>query len=330
MARRRLALALVPFALVAVAVALWPRPLPAGPEPVEVMAPQAAAPVEPAKAPEAPPVPEPAPKPAPEPTVDALKVLAVEGKVQRRGGDLQWSQVHVGQELRADESIRTAPSSRAVLGLGEGGRVEVAPRTEFSVRELSRKVARVRLDQGRMAAALPEGEVPLRVETPGSKALAESSGGSFVVVSNGHGQLAVAATQGSVRLSVGAASVVVHEGQQSEAGTGGTPSAPHSIPNSLFLKVVRPGASVRREREALVRGETVPGALVSINGQRVASGPDGHFQVQVPLQDGRNKLVVEAEDAFGKTKRVALPPIQVKTKVRGVRARVKWGEEDGS
>ncbi|HZI14255.1 MAG TPA: FecR domain-containing protein [Myxococcus sp.] len=325
MARRRLALALVPFALVALAVALWPRPLPAGPEPtpepVAVVAPQAPAPVAPASAPEAPPV--------PEPTLDALRVLSVEGKVQRRGGDLRWAQVYVGQELRADEAIRTAPSSRAVLGLGEGGRVEVAPRSEFSVREISRTVARVRLEQGRMAAALPGGEVPLRVETSGSEALAESSEGSFVVVSNGHGQLAVAATQGSVRLSVGAASVVVHEGQQSEAATGGAPSAPHAIPNSLFLKVVRPGASVRREREARVRGETAPGALVSINGQRVASGLDGHFQVQVPLKDGRNTLVVEAEDAFGKTKRVALPPIQVKTKVRGVRAQVKWGEEDG-
>lgn len=327
MARRRPALALGLLALVVLGVALWLRASPAGPEPVVVgvppvppAPPAAPAPVEPAKAPEA--------LAAPAPVTDALRVLSVEGKVQRRGGDQQWGPVHVGEELRADEAIRTAPSGRAVLGLGEGGRVEIAPRSEFSVREISRTVARVRLEQGRLAAALPEDTPSLRVETSGSEAQAESTGGSFVVVSNGHGQLSVAATQGSVRLSVGAASVVVHEGQQSEASGGGAPSAPHAIPKSLFLKVVRPGAPVQREREAMVQGRTAPGALVSINGHRVASELDGRFRVQVPLKDGRNTLVVEAEDPFGQTKRVALPPIQVKTRVRDVRAHVKWGEEE--
>ena len=322
MARRRLALALGVLALLTLAVALWPRAPAPVPEPVVVVAPKAPAPVpvEPVKVTAAP--------VELAPTVDALRVLSVEGKVQRRGGDQQWGPVQVGEALRADEAIRTAPSGRAVLGLGEGGRVEIAPRSEFSVREISRTVARVRLEQGRLAAALPGDTASLRVETAGSDARAESTGGSFVVVSNGQGQLAVAATQGSVRLSVGAASVVVHEGQQSEAAAGVAPSAPHAIPKSLFLKVVRPGASVRREREALLQGQTAPGAVVSVNGLRVPSALDGSFRVQVPLKDGHNPLVVEAEDPFGKTQRVALPPVQVKRNVREVQARVKWGGGD--
>jgi hypothetical protein len=320
MARRRLALALGLLVLLALGVALWPSAATSGPEPVVASAAPAPVPV-----PVEPVTPE-APE-APAPTVDALRVLSVEGKVQRRGGDQQWAPVQVGESLRADEAIRTAPSSRAVLGLGEEGRVEISPRSEFSVREISRTVARVRLEQGRMSAALPKDAPSLRVETSGSEAQAESTGGSFVVVSNGQGQLAVAATQGSVRLSVGAASVVVHEGQQSESAAGGAPSAPHAIPKSLFLKVARPGASVRRERQALVQGRTAPGAVVSVNGLRVSPELDGRFRVQVPLKDGHNNLVVEAEDIFGKIQRVALPPIQVKTKVREVRAHVTWGEE---
>lgn len=295
-----------------------PGPPPAGP--VEAPPPVAVAPrAEPSGEPAA----------APEPGLDRIRVLSVEGEVQRRSSSGGWSAVQAGEELQEDEAIRTRSTGRAVLGLGASGRVEIAPRSEFSLREISRTVAHVRLEQGRLSAAMPEGSGRLRVETRDSGAHAESTGGEFVVVSPGEGQLTVAATRGEVRLSVGAQSVVVHAGEQSEAQPGTAPSAPHVIPRSLYLKVGRPGATVQREKETVVRGQTVPGAIVSVNGLRVPASATGAFEVSVPLQDGRNALVVEAEDVFGARKQLALPPVTVKSQVRAVRARVTWSGAEG-
>lgn len=262
----------------------------------------------------------------PEPVreLEGLTVVSVEGGVQRQGVDQAWTAVRAGDALQPDEAIRTGKDGRAVLGLGDAGRVELAPRSEFSVREISRTVASVRLREGRIVADVPEGGASaLRIESRDGAAVAESKGGSFVVLSAPSGRMTVATQRGEARLAVGASTVDVRAGEQAQASSEGVSRA-RAIPPSLFLKVARPAAMVQRERQAVIEGTTTPGTVVSVNGLRVDADDEGRFRAEVALRDGRNRMRVEAEDALGRRTATSLPPITVKTQVQDVRARVRW------
>lgn len=255
---------------------------------------------------------------------ESFRVVALEGTVESRGSNGRWEKVSVRDELRADDAIRTVRGSRVVLGIKDLGTLEIAQQSELTVKEISTTVAGIRLDQGRMSAKLAQGPGSLRIEDRSGGVIAEASNGKFVVMSTADGHMVVAATEGNVRVSVGASSVVVNPGEQSEVSGGRAPSAPHAIPPSFFVKVGRPSAAVQREMHTTLRGRTVPGAIVSVNGVSVAADPTGEFEANVRLQEGMNELVVEAEDAFGRSEQVKLPPIRVKTQVKKVETKLQW------
>lgn len=310
MSRKRLlivAALLVGFVLVGqlLSSTLFGEPPP--PEPPEPPAPTAS-------------VPEPPPEPAPE----VARVEQVEGAVERSDGE-RWTKVQVGDVLEASDGIRTGPSSRAVLGIGNTARVEMGERSEFAVEELSRTVSRLRLGEGRLQAVVQEGGGALRVEAKGSDAVAESKGGSFSMLSTGKGEVAVAAQTGRVRFSAKGKSIEMTGGEQSISDATSGPSDPTPIPSTLFLKVQRPRSTLQREREARISGEASPGAVISINGVRVGAAEDGTFSAVVPLQEGVNAVEVAAEDASGRTTAESLPPITVKSKVAPVKGKVTWG-----
>ena len=48
-----------------------------------------------------------------------------------------------------------------------------------------------------------------------------------------------------------------------------------------------------------VSGEVDPGTTVRVNNQETAPGPDGHFHVDVVLDEGANNIAVEATDPVG-------------------------------
>jgi len=220
-------------------------------------------------------------------------VTKVAGRVEKRAG-AQWVELRVGDALTAQNTIRTAAGASATLDVG--ALVEVDDLTELTVGEISASLAQVALTEGRVTASAT-GDTTIRISTRDTDAVAEASRGRFDVLSSGHGQATVAATEGDVKVTAKNTTVVIPAGKLSIVAAGEAPTAPSAIPTSLFLKVS--AAAQARDRAAL-RGETTPGAVVSINGVRAAADAHGVFTGEVPLRNGANTIIVSVEDATGR------------------------------
>ena len=250
-------------------------------------------------------------------------VTAVAGTVERRNPDGSWVALEQGAELSLDDVIRTSEDGTARLDLGDAATVAVAEATEFTVAEVSASLSRVRLEDGRVTAKVyGQTGSRLKVEVKGSDAVAESGRGEFSVLSDGAGQVAVAAKEGTVALSAAGKTVEVGAGQQSVVAKGSGPSAPEKIPPSLFLKV-RGGGKVQRARETTIRGTTRRGAIVSINGVRAPVGDDGGFETRVALREGENQVRVEVVDVSGRRQEKSVG-VTVDSKPPDVSGEVDW------
>ncbi len=72
-----------------------------------------------------------------------------------------------------------------------------------------------------------------------------------------------------------------------------------SLP-ALTLKVTSPSdESVVNVRSTIVTGETIPGAVVSVNGELADVDAGGKFRLNVPLEEGPNVLEIVASDDTG-------------------------------
>jgi hypothetical protein len=254
------------------------------------------------------------------------RLAQTRGSVQVRTGKGEWHDAVVGEALGADDAVRAGPDAEAVLVAGDGVEVRLSPRSELALRELDETAARVLLEQGHVTANVDGSRRRLlRVQARGGDAVAESRGGQFGVVSDGTGRLAVATATGSVKLTAGGAAVDVAAGQSSLAGGGTAPTAPVSTPGSLFLKLGALAAARTNQPATTVQGETAPGALVRVGGATTAADVDGRFAIRVPLQDGRNELVVEVADAAGRASAQALPAVVVDRNKPALDAAVRWG-----
>lgn len=256
------------------------------------------------------------------------EIKSTRGNVQTRTGDKgPWRAVGLGDRLTTDASVRAGRNSEAMLRMGNGVEVRLSPRSEFTIRELNDEVSKIRLDEGHVTASVDEnGKRVLRIAAKGTDAEAESKGGEFGVVTDGNGQLAVATTTGSVKLSAGGETVDVAAGQTS-AVTDGKPAAPSAIPPSLFLKVAGLGSTKTNQTSVTVTGQTDPGSVVR-SGEVVAKVDEkGRFKVQVPLKDGANTVAVEVVDAQGRSKTQALPPITVDRVKPSIEAETTWGSK---
>jgi len=257
-----------------------------------------------------------------------VKVVSIGGRVEKRRGDAPWTVVKTGDELLQEEAIRTSDDGKALLDVGDIATVEVSARSEFTVRELSETASRVRLEEGRLAADVHGvSQSTFKVEAKGSDAVAETSQGQFSVLTTGRGQVSVATRKGRVRLSAKNRTVEVTAGKQSVVLPEQPPGLPEDIPPSVFLKVARPKSRVQREKETVIKGTTTPGAVVSINGVYARANQEGQFEATVALNEGRNKILVEAEDAAGHREKAELPEITVDTRPPNVKTDVKWGED---
>jgi hypothetical protein len=258
-------------------------------------------------------------------TPQTAEIVAARGAVQARAGEKgPWTEANVGQKLGTDDAVRAGRNAEATLRMGNGVEVRLSPRSEFTIRELSEGTSKIRLEEGHVTASVDEnGHRSLKVAARGTDAEAQSSGGEFGVVTDGKGQLAVATTTGSVKLSAGGQTVDVVAGQTSDIA-GGVPSAPRAIPSSLFLKVGELGTKTN-QTTVTVTGQTEPGSLVK-SGENVAKvDAQGRFRVQVPLKDGDNSVAVDVTDASGRTKSQSLPTIVVDRKKPEISAETKWG-----
>jgi hypothetical protein len=253
-----------------------------------------------------------------------IALTAAEGRVERQAAGHDWQPAKVGDELSLDESLRTGEGARAQLDLGAATSVEVAGGTQFSVSEVSSRLSRVKLTDGRVSATVQGSGARLRVEVGGSDATAEAEKGTFSVLTDGKGQVAVAATAGRVALSAKSKTVDVAAGEQAVVKPEMPPSAPEKIPPSLFVKVGAPKSLVLRRREISIRGSASSGAVVVVNGVRTTVDDKGEFAAMVPLREGSNRVVVAASDALGRRQEAALPAITVDTRPPDTKTKVTW------
>ncbi len=247
----------------------------------------------------------------------ASTVVKITGRVEKRAG-AQWVELQVGDRLTALDTIRTAADASATLDIG--ALVEVDDLTELTVGEISASLAQVVLTEGRVTATTT-GSTTIRISTRDTDAVAESGRGRFDVLSSGRGQVTVAATEGDVKVTAKYTTVVVPAGKLSMVAAGGAPTAPSTIPTSLFLKV---NAAAQARDRAELRGETTPGAVVSINGVRAAADERGMFTGDVPLRTGANTIIVSVEDATGRRQQKVIQRHVAVVRPPRLEAQVQW------
>lgn len=265
-----------------------------------------------------------------QPAIDAqipeelVVVTAIDGQLERRAPDGDWTRLDVGSVVSTDDALRTSGAdAEATLSLGDFGTTLVIS-GEFTVPTLTSELSTVEVVDGRIAAQVaPSTERILRVEARGSDAIAESHDGAFSVLSTGKGRVAVASKRGAVAVRAGGETVVVEGGSQTLVTHEGPPSPPAKIATSLLLKVGRTARQLR-VRETIVRGNTSPGAIVSIGGVRVQADERGEFSTKVALREGRNALTLRVEDSLGRRVDRKLPTYVVDSKGPKTRTGVEW------
>ena len=274
----------------------------------------------PAPAPAPPPVAAP-PPPAPAPP-RAITVLKTSADAARVAADGKSHPLAVGDRLGPDESVRTGKGTASldVVGAAE---VEISPGTEVAVGEITATLSKVKLTDGRISAVVhPSDGRGFEVDVPSLGAQATAGAAAqFSMMARG-GQVALATRAGSIKLAARGQSVQIGAGQISVVQHDQPPSQPQVVPASLFLKVA-PVKQMQRERQTVVRGTTLPGAVISVGGVQVVSGPDGAFAATVALRDGANRLTIASEDALGRTQQ-AEAHVTVDNRAPDSKSKVEW------
>jgi hypothetical protein len=245
--------------------------------------------------------PAPAVPAAEEPKIEEAIVVAVVGDVVRLSPNGGTSALAAGQRLRADDSVRTGRAGRTDLQLGARSRITVAERTQLTVREITEKLHRFRLAQGRIAVDYQaDGVRLLRIESADGGAVAETQGARFGVLSTGTA-VAIATATGEVNLTSRHKTVEVRAGTHAVAAAGKPPSGAEPIPPKLLLKLA--DAAAAQEREGLcaeVEGTAPAGAEVLVDGAPAAVAEDGRFRVRVPAAPEKKDVTVTIRDAGGR------------------------------
>ncbi len=228
-----------------------------------------------------------------EPEERLVRVVHVEGTVEKRVGET-WVAVSGGERLTEQDTIRTGAKARAEIDVGATVVVEAG--TEITVGEISTHVSQVVLSTGHVSASSQSGTT-IRIATPDAGTFAETNAGAFDVLSSGTGQVTVATQRGHAKVTARGETVAVGAGTQTVVRRGEAPTEPTAIPSSLFLKISAAGTD--REISA-IHGETTPGAVVTINGERTAPDEAGTFAEKVAFPKGSNVIVIMVEDAMGR------------------------------
>jgi hypothetical protein len=259
------------------------------------------------------------------PAIESVEVVAVEGMVNRAASAGEWSPLAVGQLLDVDDAVQTREDSQVTLKVGDESTIEVAENAEVRVREVSESVQRFGLIRGRISADYKgDGKRVLRVENEDGSAVAEvKREGVFSVLNTGT-TVAVATETGVVDLSAAGETVLVGAGTQAVV-RGGKPSRPTAIPVDLLLRVVDPGCRTQRESVIAINGRTTPGSNVRVNNVAAEVRSDGKFSARVPLNVGRNRIVVVTEDVMGRVKRRTFPCVTVDPGAAIKKIDIKWG-----
>jgi hypothetical protein len=260
-----------------------------------------------------------------------VQVVQARGEVVRTGPDGIRAPLAEGDVVRARESVVVGEGAKAVLGVGEGTRLELEASSTLRVVDVDATGLRVELEQGRVSARVRAGSTPLGLSSRGRAIYADDA--DFTVAVDGEGALAIQPDRGQVRVEGlegqgGDALASVGEGTRLTALPGKAPVI-EAVPAELLLEVGWPTLPTTRQAEVQLEGRTSAFAEVRIGGDegwtRVRAGPDGRFHASVPLQEGENRVQVQATDPLGNRKEDELSLTRDSTAPTISGSEVQWG-----
>lgn len=231
---------------------------------------------------------------------DPLLVQQLVGPVDAVRGGVR-APAQVGETLGEADRILTGEGARAVLGLGEGTRLELGE--DASVRVLGRgeQGLRLELEGGRVQATVRADSERVAITAAGRTVSAQDA--DFAVGLSGDGVLAVEASRGQAALEGFGLAGPLEAGQQVVVTADGAERL-GPVPSSLLLAVQWPEQALTREGAVRVQGRTSPGARVQVlGGASAVAGPDGVFELEILLAEGENQVEVEARDPMGRVSR---------------------------
>jgi hypothetical protein len=256
----------------------------------------------------APPPPEP---PPPSPAVE-LVVRRAEGAAELVRPGAARQPLAEGLRLQAEDVIETGEGATVELSAGESYEVILEGASRFKVREIAAEISRFRIDDGLVTASVRD--------DPGRSVVVEAAGGA---ASTRGGRMAVAAagsrvtvgvSRGQADLAAGGQVVTLRAGQTATAADGRPPGPPVELPRSLLLQVGWPEVRETNRRKLVVKGTTSPGAILTLGGQRVLVGADGHFTHTVILREGPQQIEAVARDVGGRRERSRSPAVVLDTR----------------
>jgi hypothetical protein len=259
-----------------------------------------------------------------------LKIGQVQGTVEIRSADGQWTPVSRGQVLKAADEVRTGEASFAILVGGEQYEVRMEAETVVSVEELTDSISRVMLGGGMATASVAgTGKHTFEVRAKGSDAVARTRRGTFAISNNQSGTVAVGTREGEVEFAGAGKTVIVRAGQQSVARPGQAPSDPAPVPTSLLLKVNWPQGSVITRKAVVITGVAEPGSRVAVQGKSVPVDSQGRWRLSLRLPEGKSALSVRAQGVSGVAAE-SRKEIQVDTKGAEAEVNVPWDQPDNN
>lgn len=255
------------------------------------------------------------PPPVP-PTVEtesaAALVGAIVGQVElRKQGTKSWQPIALGGALTEGDEVRTGLFSEAVLHLRGASSVTVSPNTAFVVGQEQIELSSFELGEGRITAAIPKSAGrEFEFRSRGSEAIASVEKGEFSLATDGKGTVVVDTSTGEVKVRAKGKVVQVKKGHRSVVLPDKPPTEALPVPSSVALQVRWPATKSVKTRTR-VSGSTTAAATVMVNGILVRADPQGQFSLDVALQQGKNRVVVIATDASGRTTVKQSPEIRV-------------------
>ena len=237
----------------------------------------------------------------PETDTQYFRVTALQGEVEALQSG-QWYLVRAGHLLSTRDVVRTRPGARAVLRRG-GVELELKGNMDLRLDDLERETARVGLLRGGKVSANVAGNGEHVEITARHTKTANVGAARFVVSLSPTGKVSVAATEGAAKFSGAGKDVIVAEGTVSTAQPDQAPGDPEPMPEEILLSVVWPEDD-RIDSHARLKGRAQASSRVIVNGVETELGEDGTFRATVPLNIGKNRLQVEAEDIAGRTKTI--------------------------
>jgi len=224
-------------------------------------------------------------------------------EVEARG---ERAAARVGGRLGEADLIVTREDGRAVLSIATGEEVgELILERGSSLKVLGEDEdgLRVELQAGRVEATVQPGGRGVGVLAAGREVRARDADFAVVVREGGEGARDVAAEvrRGRVALEGFGERLELEAGERVLAPAG-EPVTALRVPEALLLQVAWPDKLRVREEALTIEGRTEPGARVFIEagGERVEAEVEGdRFTAVVPLVDGENEVVIEADGVLG-------------------------------